>query len=216
MSHLDDRVLAAWTATAWLHEPHPPASLTALEVVEEAVGRHLPKALRELYQRHDGGSWLGSELSLMPLLGEDLSVARASGTYRGWDWPVADEVVIFGSNGCGDPFGLWLPRSSGARPLVVQIGAIFEAGCMAVVAEDLNAFLRAWTAYYLLLPDRREATAGLDALDVPEHLRPEEPGDDTFVQIVEWASPTMSGLMSSPYEAELTAEDVRRIAARSS
>jgi hypothetical protein len=185
-----------------------------LESVEQAVGRRLPEAFRELYQRHDGGSWIGNELRLMPLLNrDDLSVARASTTYRGWEWPVPDEVVIFGSDGGGDPFGLWLPESTAARPLVVKIGAIFEAGCMAIVGEDLNAFLRAWTAYYLLLPDRKETTAGLDALEVPDNLRPGEPDDEAFGQIVEWASPTITGSMSDPYEATLTAEDVRRIAA---
>jgi hypothetical protein len=212
MSDLDPRLLAAWTATAWLHEPRPPGSLGDLESVEEAVRRRLPQALRELYLRHDGGSWLGGDLALMPLLsGGDLSVARASAAHREWNWPVPDEVVIFGSDGGGDPFGLWLPAAA-ARPVVVKIGAIFEPGCMGVVGEDLNAFLRAWTAYYLLLPDRVAVTPGLDALELPEHLRADDPDDETFAQIVEWASPTLTGSMSDPYEAGLTADDVRRIA----
>jgi hypothetical protein len=213
MSHLDDRVLAAWTATAWLHEPGPPASPGDVESVEQAVGRRLSPAFRELYQRHDGGSWLGGDLALLPLLsGGDLSVERASTAHREWDWPVPDEVVIFGSDGGGDPLGLWLPAEA-ARPVVVKIGAIFEPGCMGILGEDLNAFLRAWTAYYLLLPDRERASAGLDALELPERLRSDDPGDETFAQIVEWASPTVIGSLSDPYEVALTAEDVRRIAA---
>lgn len=213
MPHLDGRVLAAWTATAWLHEAGPPASLGDLESVEQAVGRRLPQTLRELYQRHDGGSWLGGDLALLPLVsGGDLSVASASTAHREWDWPVPDEVVIFGSDGGGDPLGLWLPAAA-ARPVVVKIGAIFEPGCMGILGEDLNAFLRAWTAYYLLLPDREAATAGLDALELPERLRADDPDDKTFAQILEWASPTILGSMGDPYEVELTAEDVRRIAA---
>jgi len=211
---LDDRVPAAWTATAWLHEPGPPASLGELESVERTVGRRLPEAFRELYQRHDGGSWLGGDLSLMPLLsGDDLSVARASTVHRAWDWPVPDEVVIFGSDGCGDPLGLWLPGTGTARPVVVKIGAIFEPGCMGILGEDLNAFLRAWTAYHLLLPDRKVATAALNALELPEYLRSDHPDDETFAQILEWASPTVLRSMSDPYEARLTPADVHRIAA---
>lgn len=212
MSHLDDRVLEAWTATAWLHEPGPPASLEDVESAEQTVGRHLPQALRELYQRHDGGSWLGGDLALMPLFsGGDLSLVRASTAHRKWDWPVPDEVVIFGSDGGGDPLGLWLPGTA-ARPVVVKIGAIFEPGCMGIVGEDLNAFLRAWTAYHLLLPDREAVTAGLNALELPERLRADDPDEETFVRILEWASPAITASMGDPYEAELTAEDVRRIA----
>jgi hypothetical protein len=213
MSELDDRVWQAWTATAWLHEPLPPASPDELDSVEQSIGRPLPGAFRELYQRHDGGSWLGSDLVLMPLqTGGELSVAQASAAHRAWDWPVPDELVLFGNDGCGDPVGLWLPATA-TRPIVAKIGAIFEPGCMGIVGEDLNAFLRAWTAYYLLLPDREAATAGLDALELPDHLRSDDPDDETFAHIVEWASPTITGSMSDPYKARLTADDVRRIAA---
>ena len=77
----------------------------------------------------------------------------------------------------------------------------------------LNAFLRGWTAFYLLLSEEDEATAGLDALELPERLRSDDAGDETFAQITAWASPTITGSLSDPYEALLTAEDVRRIAA---
>jgi hypothetical protein len=205
--------LEAWTATSWLHEPGPPASAGDLEAVEQVVGRNLPQAFRELYERHDGGSWLRNDVQLMPLLtGGELSVARASTTYREWEWPIPDEVVIFGSDGGGDPFGLWLPEES-ARPVVVKVGAIFEPGCMGIVGEDLNAFLRAWTAYYLLPPDEEATHAGLEALELPERLRSENADDATFAQILTWASPTITSSLSDPYEAELTADDVRRIAA---
>ena len=149
----------------------------------------------------------------MPLLaGGDLSVARGSTALREWDWPIPDDVVIFGSDGGGDPFGVWLPTAE-ARPVVVKIGAIFKPGCMGIMGEDVNAFLRGWTAFYLLLSEEDEATAGLDALELPERLRSDDAGDETFAQIMAWASPTITGSLSDPYEALLTAEDVRRIAA---
>ena len=110
MPGLDTRVVEAWTATSWLHEPSPPASAGDLEAVEQLVGRRLPQAFRELYERHDGGSWLRNDVQLMPLLsGGELSVARASTTYREWEWPIPDEVVIFGTKATGDeivaPYG---------------------------------------------------------------------------------------------------------------
>ena len=214
MSSLDPAVLAAWELSAWLHEPEPPASVSDLDSAEQAIARPLPQALRDLYLQHDGGSWLGGDLVLLPLLsGGDVSVASGSSTHRGWDWPVPDEVVIFGNDGGGEPFGLWLPDAA-ARPVVVRIGQIFEPGCMGVVGEDLNAFLRAWTAYYLLLPDDGdELGPALDALGLPELLRSDDPDDETFAQIIEWASPSLDASVNDPYEARLTTEDVRRIAA---
>jgi hypothetical protein len=38
---------------------------------------------------------------------EALTLATASDLLRSWDWPVPDEMLIFGGNGQGDSFGLW-------------------------------------------------------------------------------------------------------------
>lgn len=211
MTHLDRRILDAWAATEGMHQPNSAAASDSVTAAQHVIGRLLPQAFHELYLAHDGGRWLNGDLSLMPLDdGSELSVTRASATHRRWDWPVPDEVVVFGNDGCGDPFGLWLP-SVEARPLVVRIGAIFEPGCMGIVGQDLSAFLRARTAYYLLPPDDT-TTAGLDALDVPKKLRTNDLDETAFTQIVEWASPTVPSSLISPYEARLTAADLHRIA----
>ena len=209
MPGLDPRLLAAWSASAGLHHPGAPASPADLTTVEAALGRHLPDALRELYLHHDGGSWVGGDLQLLPLLGDELGVARASAAHRDWGWPVPEEVVLFGSDGGGDPFGVWLPDGPG-RPLVVHVGSIGEPGCLGVVGEDVNAFLRGRTAFYLQLPDQ-DTTAALDALGVPAELRSADPDDDTARQLHEWANPTVDWSLADPYEARLTADDVRRI-----
>lgn len=213
MSSLDPAVLAAWELSAWLHEPGPPASVGDLDAAEQAIARPLPQAFRDLYLQHDGGSWLGGDLVLLPLLrGDDLSVTRASSAHRGWEWPVPEEVVIFGNDGGGEPFGVWLPGDA-ARPVVVRIGQIFEPGCMGVVGEDLNAFLRAYTGYYLQPYDEEDDVGpARDALGLPERLRSDDPDDELFASIFEWASPSLPGSVSDPYEARLTADDVRRIA----
>lgn len=214
MTHLDRRILDAWTATEDMHRPDPAATPDSLTAAEHAIGRRLPQAFRELYLVHDGGGWLGHNLNLLQLddgneAGEG-SVTRAAAAYRGFGWPVPDEVVVIGNDGAGDIFGLWLPEED-ERPLVVTIGAIFEPGCMGIAGQDLNAFLRARTAYYLLPPDEA-TTAGLDALDVPAELRHLDPDDTTWAQINEWASPTAPHSLMDAYEARLTAADLHRIA----
>ncbi len=212
MTHLDRRILDAWAATPDMHDPHPAAAPDSVTAVERVIGRRLPQAFHELYLVHDGGGMLLRNLNLFPLHDEsELSVTNAAATYRGWEWPVPDEVVLFGENGCGDPFGLWLP-GAGARPLVVVVNAFFEPGCMGIAGRDLNAFLRTWTAYYLLLPPRGTTTAGLDALDVPEELRSHDPDDAVFAQIMKWADPTLPSSSADPYEGQLTTADLHRIA----
>ena len=216
MTHLDRRILDAWAATASMHQPHPAADPADVTAAEHAIGRRLPQAFHELYLVHDGGSWLHGNMNLLPLddgheAGEG-SVTRAAATFRGWGWPVPDEVVLIGDDGDGDIFGLWLPEEE-ERPLVVTVGAIFEPGCMGVAGEDVNAFLRARTAYYLLPPDET-TTAGLDALEVPVELRSGDPDDTTWTKINEWASPTIPPSSMDAYAAQLTAADLHRIASK--
>jgi hypothetical protein len=158
VTHLDRRILDAWAATADWHAPYPAAPPDRVTAAEHLIGRRLPQAFRELYLVHDGGSWLNGNMNLLPLddgqeAGEG-SVTRAAATFRGWEWPVPDEIVVIGDDGTGDILGLWLPDEE-ERPLVVTIGAIFEPGCMGIAGQDLNAFLRARTAYYLLPPTTR-------------------------------------------------------------
>jgi hypothetical protein len=74
---------------------------------------------------------------------DDLTLANASDRLRSWEWPVPDEMVIFGSNGQDSSFGVWVPRDGGARPIVVEIGEIFEDACLAVVGDDLEFFMLA-------------------------------------------------------------------------
>ena len=127
--------------------------------------RTIPEDLRVVCAEMAGHELLGGNLRIYPLESDDpdtLTVANASDRLRSWDWPVPDELVVFGDNGQGDSFGLWVPRDGGARPVVVQIGAVFEEACLAVVAEDLECFLRAWGTYYGLLLGEPAQVAGAD------------------------------------------------------
>jgi hypothetical protein len=213
-----ENVLTAWELTADRHAPEPPASPKALEEAQRTLGRRLPPAALALYAAHGGGSFLGGNLGIHPPVGDgpdDLSLATASKLLRSWDWPIPEELVVFGDNGAGDQFGLWLPAEGGARPLVVQVGEVFGEPGLAVVGDDLVSFLTGWSAYYLLQEERGDTQAALAALGVPEHLRSlaGDGSDEEFHARLRWASPGLTE-DPDPYEHGLTPAQVTAIAGR--
>ena len=183
--------------------------------------RTIPNDLRVVCAEMAGRELLGGNLRIYPLESDDpdtLTVANASDRLRSWDWPVPDEMVVFGDNGQGDSFGLWVPRDGDARPVVVQIGAVFEEACLAVVAEDLECFLRAWGTYYgLLLGEPSQVQAMIAELEVPEELSSldEDGSDEEFYAVLAWACPGLPDPKPDPYERGITAEQVNELRARS-
>jgi SMI1 / KNR4 family (SUKH-1) len=165
---------------------------------EQALGRRLPADLREFLDVAAGKELLRGNLKIYPVAppeGDDeaLTLTTVSDLMRSWDWPVPDEMVIFGDNGQGDSFGLWVPRDGGARPLVVEIGEVFEDACLAVVGDDLASFLRGWTDYYTQLEER-------------------DLNDDDFYEILGRANPGLPDPRPDPYKRGLTAAQVDEIA----
>jgi hypothetical protein len=165
---------------------------------QRALDRQLPADLRELLTELGDEDLLGGNLRVYPLVppaGEDdaLALTTASDLLRSWDWPVPDEMVIFGSNGQGESFGVWVPKHGDARPIVVEIGEVFEDACIAVVGDDLQSFVRGWSDYYTQLGDR-----DLD--------------DDEFYEILGRANPGLPDPRPDPYERGLTAAQVDEFA----
>jgi hypothetical protein len=189
--------------------------------VERTLARPLPDALRELCEEAAGEALLGGNLNIHPLTGPEgeedaLSLSTASNVLRSWEWPVPDEMVVFGDNGQGDSFGVWAPSGGGARPVVVQIGEVFEDACLAVVGDDLAAFLRGWGAYYtLLLGEPDDISTVVAELELPERLSSldEDGSEDEFYAILQWASPGLPDPRPDPYERGLTAAQVNEFAA---
>ena len=71
--------------------------------------RTIPPDLRDICAEIGGHELLGGNLRIYPFEADDpdtLTVANASERLRSQDWPVPDELVIFGDNGQGDSFGL--------------------------------------------------------------------------------------------------------------
>jgi hypothetical protein len=187
-----ERVLAAWSATPGINAPNPGASDADLDVAEQRLGRQLPAAAAALYRELDGGSMLEGNLQLFPLLSDSgkLAVTTASRLMRSWEWPIPDELVLFGGDGADDNYGLWLPATDQSRPVVVNVGAIFEERSFAIVGDDLAGFLLGHTAFYVLsVLDDEDAAAAVDLLGVPEQLRVLEGSDDDYDALLRWANP---------------------------
>jgi hypothetical protein len=180
----------------------------------------IPEELREICLEVGGEELLGGNLRIYPLEADDpeaLTVANAAARLRSEEWPVPDELVVFGDNGQGDFFGLWIAKGGGARRLVVQIGAVFEDACLAVVGDDVESFLRGWGTYYgLLLGGGPEVAAMLEEFEVPDELTSldADGSDDEFYAILGWANPGLPDARPDPYERGLTAAQVDEIARR--
>jgi hypothetical protein len=187
---------------------------------ERALDRQLPADLRELLTEVGDEELLGGNLSVYPLVppeGDDeaLTLTTASDLLRSWDWPVPDELVIFGSNGQDESFGLWVPKDGGARPLVVEIGEVFEDACLAVVGDDLESFERGWVAYYvLMLGEPDDISTMVKEFELPDELTSldGDAGEDEFYAILQWANPGLPDPRPDPYERGLTAAQVDEIA----
>jgi hypothetical protein len=185
---------------------------------EHALGRSLPDTARALYSATSGGAFLSGNLNLHPLLpdptdDEALALTTASGLLRSWEWPVPEDLVVFGDNGAGEQFGLWLPEKE-TRQLVVEVGQVFHESGLAVVGDDLGRFLLGWTAYYLLLlGDETDTSAAVDALGLPSELRTLDEGgtDEEFFAVLHWANPGLTR-PPDPYEQGITVEHVREAA----
>jgi len=215
------KVLEAWDLSAALQKHEPPASPDDIEQAQRLIGRRLPSSAVELYRAVGGGSFVGGNLMLAPLLpppGDDegWALTTLSDLLRSWDWPVPNEMVIFGDNGGEESFGLWLPANGdGARPLVVEIGEVFEDACLTVVGDDLPSFLLGWTAFYLLsAQDRFETREAVGALGLPHDLRSLEGGgtDEELSTLLRWASPGLPDPRPDAYRRGLTAAQVDKVA----
>ena len=207
-----DDVIRAWRLSADLHALRPGANEAALRAAEQSLGRVLPADLAALYRFSNCGDLMGGNLSILPLAstGDELGLVDAADDYRANHWPVPQEVLIFGGNGQGEPFGLWFPEDADATDdhPVIQIGELFESACMAVYGTSLVRFLTAWSAYYLLLEEA--PGAALDALGIPKRLRTDEYAED-YAAIAAWADPDLPDPDPDPYETAYDVEGLRRL-----
>jgi hypothetical protein len=196
------QIIDAWRLAPALNHFGPTLEPGAIDTAERQLGRPLPTDLITLYGLGDGFSVVGGNLFLDPLTGE-MGLPGHSDQLREWGWENPPDVLMFGTNGGGELFGLWYP--DGADPAgptpVVEIGSVFEPDCMALVGTDLAPFLRAWTAYYFLICEA--PAVALDAIDLPTHLRVAEP--ESLEPYFRWADPDLPNHDPDPYTDRLDA-----------
>jgi len=196
------------------HEFPAGATESQLKDAEAKLGRSLPPAFRALYRFSDGMSLVDGNLNIRPLdTGDDMCLVAHSDFLRGCDWPIPDELVVFGDNGSDDLFGVWLPRDGApeAPHPIICVGSIFEAGSFAVYGTDLPRFLRAWCGFYLLA-FAEEPCPALDALGLPMNIREgERDSDEAFAACFAWADPGLPHIPPDPYEQRLSADDIRKM-----
>jgi SMI1/KNR4 family protein SUKH-1 len=185
----------------------PGATDSELREAEKMLRRKFPPTLIDLYRQCNGAYVLGGNIMIDPLDGKKLSVAQSSEFLRKAEWPIPDEAVVFGTDGSDDLFALWLPRDRVEKPIVMQVGSIFQPGSFSIVGTSLPRFLRSRTAYYLLL-EECEGSA-LDELEVPRKFRGYAADK---LAIYRWSDPELPNFPLSPYDAHLTADDVRKFA----
>jgi hypothetical protein len=206
-----EAVLAALRASPDLHELRAPADEMSLLVVEARLGRELPASLKRLYGVMDGCHLFGGNLTIVPAMGPgEMRLLDYSEWLRDAEWPIPDEVVMFGDTGGDEVLGLWFPPDAdpkGSTP-VVEIGEIFEPDCMSVSGSDFPAFLRGWCAYYLAL---YEAPAeALRSIGLPVELWPKE-RTRSIAPYLAWADPALPRPNPDPYKDRLDPPAVRSL-----
>jgi hypothetical protein len=203
-----EKIVASWSLSG-TSTLNPGATSEELKYVRRRLEKNFPDDFIALYEQCDGGDLLHGNIQLYPLDGEDLSILRASAFLRRHDWPIPPELLVFAGDGQGGSFGLWLPKDGNSRPFVIEVGEIFEDGSLSVTGTSLTGFLRGRTAYYLL--SLESPRAALEELGIPIEFRRRLNSSD-YDALIRWANPDLPEFPISPYEARLTADDVRRLA----
>ncbi|HEX7591373.1 MAG TPA: SMI1/KNR4 family protein [Candidatus Limnocylindrales bacterium] len=172
----------------------------SLLVVEAKLGRDLPAGLKRFYEVSDGAELVDGNLNAVPAIGPgEMLLLDYSEWLRDAEWPIPEEVLMFGGDGSDELFGLWYP--SDAAPTdptrIVEIAEIFEPGCMAIVGTDLPVFLRGRIAYHLAYYFESDPTLGpaLEAIGLPrklwERASTQQSHRDSMAPCLEWAGPTL-------------------------
>jgi hypothetical protein len=144
------RVLTSWRLSGCCNLGR---GATALELkqAEKKLGCKFPAEVADLYRQCNGADILGGNLVIDPLDGKTLSLVQSGDFLRKAEWPIPEDALVFGGDGGDELYALWLPRDRVERPIVIEVGSIFQPGSFSIVGTSLPRFLRSRTAYYLFL-----------------------------------------------------------------
>lgn len=216
----------AWQATEIDPSVTPPATEVEIQAAEKKIGMTLPQPLREVYQLFNGG-WFW-ELNFLPLepTPKSYGLTRGNEQFIEYGWDIPKEIRLFALEGGSDLFGIWLAEAG--NPIynhpIIEVGMIFEVGCMGIVGTNLISFLSGWSAYYLMLEelDKSKEVAFLDRLQVPQSLRPEHFDDSQyerthpleavhFTQLRKWADPQLPDPSGNSYTQRYAITDLKKL-----
>ena len=211
-------LVEAWKVSGADHSMNPPATETEIQAAEKKIGTTLPQPLREVYQLFNGG-WFW-ELNFLPLepTPKSYGLTRGNEQFIEYGWDIPKEIRLFALEGGSDLFGIWLAEAG--NPIynypIIEVGMIFEAGCMGIVGTNLISFLCEWITYYLMLQelDKSKEVAFLDSLQVPQSLRTEhhhEDPEENFAQLRKWADPQLPDPYGDSYSQRYTIGDLKQI-----
>ena len=156
-------------------------------------------------------------------------LANANEQFIEYGWHIPKEIRIFAGDGGGGLFGIWLPACG--NPIynhpIIEVGELFEEGCMGLAGTNLISFLRGWSAYHLMLKESDESwrvelgedkdapnrlkrlQTALDMVQVPQSLR--ENFDDYMHPFKKWADPLLLDPHGDSYNQRYTVADLKRL-----
>ena len=212
------QVLSAWEPVR--EHVHTAPGVPAHRLVEAAqqLGRPLPGEVADLYRASDGVRIGEDHLTVLPLLGDEehLGALEAADQHRSWGWIVPPDLLVLGTDGADELYGVWAPRGA-RRSLVVMVGdTLGETPALAVVGTTLSGFLAAWTAYHLPaeLGETAAVSQCLDQLQVPDALREGESefDEEHLHALLAWASPDLPDPEPDPYARAVRTQELDRLA----
>jgi hypothetical protein len=200
--------LAFLKATEGEHELGSPTSGPELAVI--------PAALRPFYQKMNGAALFDGDLIFFAAggsLDEDGTVQHASRLAREAEWPIPQEVVLFGRDTGGEVLGVWTgPRDAAKYPSpVVLTGLVFQPAAHALLATSFERYLLTTTVWHCL--DTEYAEAAFSAFRVPGSLQAADLDDLDAEAWFAWADPALPALPGDPYQEPLTGEQIRTMLA---
>ena len=226
------RLLDAWITSGAYHDVNPPATEAQIQAAEAKIGAQLPTSLREIYPLFNGG-WVW-ELEFFPLepTPNDFGLTDGNEKFIEYGWHIPQEIRLFALMGGGEFFGIWLGACG--NPIynhpIIEVGEMFDEGCMGVAGTNLISFLRGWSAFHLVLQENKELWAvelGEDK-DAPKRLKQtqttldtllqslraehyHEDPDENFAQLRKWADPQLPDPYGNSYSQQYTIADLKRI-----
>jgi hypothetical protein len=202
------RFLAFLRATESEHEFGDPATRAELAQV--------PAALRPLYDRMNGVSLFDGDLLFFLAAGapdEDGTVQHASRLAREAEWPIPQEVTLFGRDTGGEVLGVWVgPRDAAKFPSpVVLTGLVFQPAAHALLATSFERYLLTTTVWHCFGTDYAETA--FESFQVPRNLQVEDLEELDAEAWFAWADPLLPALPGDPYQEPLTGAQLRKLVA---